>query len=286
MPRFAQGRRDLPKLAQDLRNEFGRAVKHARSKKGWELNDVANRIAEMDSGRSGTTTKPPARSFLSDIEKGKRSISPPTVGKLIHALDLPENWLDRFLDAAPDQADEETSKDQETERLLRLVERDETAPDTSEPLLLLLAEEWAQQSFVDATSAYTALRGALQAAADLKAQGALPANSSDQLQAVLQRVSALNDQGLIEDADAALQDATQRNKAEAERNAAEAEALFDAHLKQDRLRNNPAAAAARLIARLRAAAPPGGVFNATRHLLKETLNAASGRATPSTLPWR
>lgn len=45
--------------------------------------------------------------------------------------------------------------------------------------------------------------------------------------------------------------------------------LFAVHLIQDRLRNRPDAAAQRLIARLRASAPPGGVFNATRDLLLE-----------------
>ena len=86
----------MPKVAQDLLTEFGAAVERARVLKGWELNDVANRVAEMERGKPGQKATPPARSFLSDIEKGKRSISPVTVGKLIKALDLPESWIDRF----------------------------------------------------------------------------------------------------------------------------------------------------------------------------------------------
>ena len=252
----------MPKLAQTLLADFGRAVKHARSTRGWELNDVARRIGEMDGGKSGTKAKPPARSFLSDIEKGKRSISPPTVGKLIHALDLPKTWLDRFLAAAPDDIDEETPTDREADRLIRMVEADETAPPTSEVLLLLLAEEWAGQRYIDPMMAYTALKGALQVAADLRAQGNLPSNASAQLQAVLRRVSELTDAGQLDEADAALKDATDRNEAEAE-------ALFDAALQQDRLRNRPAMAAQRLVARLKSSAPPGGVFGATRDLLNE-----------------
>ena len=155
------------------------------------------------------------------------------------------------------------------DRLIHLVESDTTAPATAEPLLLLLAEEWAGKDFTDPSTAYTALRGALQAAADLKAQGALPSNSSAQLQAVLRRVSDLNDAGLPEDADAELEQATRRNRAEAQRNAAEAEALFEAQLKQDRLRNRPKATAERLIAHLKATAPPGGVFRATDDVLVE-----------------
>jgi len=202
------------------------------------------------------------KSFLSNIEKGKREIGALTVGKLIKALDLSESWIDKFLEAEVTPDAEETKLDLAADRLMRLAEQDPTAPPATEPLLLLLAEEWAQKSFTDPQTAYTALRGALQAGADLKAQGSLPSNASDQLQAILRRVSELNDAGQLEDADAAL-------AAASERNSAEAEALFSAHLKQDRLRNRPDAAAQRLIARLRGAAPPGGVFNATRGLLHE-----------------
>jgi transcriptional regulator with XRE-family HTH domain len=75
----------LPIVAQTLFIDFGKAVKRARSLKGWELNDVANRIAQAETGNPGSKAKAPGRSFLSDIEKGKRQISPPTVGKLIRA---------------------------------------------------------------------------------------------------------------------------------------------------------------------------------------------------------
>ena len=262
MPQTAHWSLNLPKLAQELLTEFGRTVKLARSSKGWELNDVANRIAMMESGRDGMLVRAPARTFLSDIEKGKRSISLPTVGKLIHALNMPESWLHRFLNADYDQADEETGNDRGAERLLRLFEKDATAPATAEPLLLLLAEEWAQKSFTDPTIAYNALRGALQAAAELKAQSNLPSNASDQLQAILRRVSDLNDQGLRDEAGEALAEAIQRNQAEAG-------ALFEASLKQDRLQNRPDLAAKRLVANLHAAAPAGGVFRATVDTLVE-----------------
>jgi hypothetical protein len=230
----------LPKVADADLIAFGKAVNRARSLEGWTLKTLGEQVSpEM------------TKFFLSRIENGKRQISSLTVGKLIRALPrLEESWIDRFLDADVVPEDEETPKDREADRLIRLVEKDETAPATAEPLLLLLAEEWAGKGFTDPTTAYTALRGALQAAADLKAQGELPSNSSDQLQAVLRRVSELNDLGQMEQADAALQQAIERNNAEAERNAAEAEALFEAALKQDRLWNRPKATADRLVARL------------------------------------
>jgi tetratricopeptide (TPR) repeat protein len=211
---------------------------------------------------AGDPTEATGKSFLCNIEKGKRQISPRTVGKLIKTLGLPEEWIDRFLDSDIAPEDEQTRTDREGDRLMRLVAKDETAPPTSEALLLMLAEQWAEQQFNDPMAAYNALKSALQAAADLKAQGNLPSNTSDQLQAVLRRVSDLNDQGLLEDANAAL-------NAAAERHSAEGEALFEAQLKQDRLLNLPEATAKRLIARLRASAPPGGVFNATTSSIAE-----------------
>lgn len=254
-------------------DEFGKAVKHARSLRGWQLSDVSNRIAEMDRTKPGQKVTAPAITFLSDIEKGKRSISPPTVGKLIHALDLPESWLTRFLADAPDEADEETPKDREAERLIRRAESDPNAPETPEPLLILLAEEWSGQRFTDPSLAYNALKGALQAAADMRAQGALPSNISAQFQAVMRRVAELNDAGQMDEADAALRDARERNEAESE-------ALFEAELKQDRLRNRPAEAAQRLIARLRASAPAGGLFAATQRLIIEILDRGKQQGAP------
>lgn len=241
----------MPKVAQTDLVAFGREVKRARSLKGWTLDQLAGQLSPVS-----------GKSFLSNVEKGKRAIGPLTVGKLIKALDLPDIWIDRFLDADVSPEDEETRTDREADRLLGMVEKDPTAPPTAEPLLLLLAEEWAGKGFTDPSTAYTALRGALQAAADLRAQGTLPSNASDQLQAILRRVADLNDQGQMEEADAALKDASDRN-------AAEADALFDAHLKQDRLRNRPEAAAQRLVARLKASAPPGGLFWATLDMLVE-----------------
>ena len=78
----------MSKVAQDLLTEFGEAVHRARGLKGWQLKDLS---IKMDGNSS--------ISFLSDIEKGKRSIGIPTVGKLIQALDLKESWIDRFIEA-------------------------------------------------------------------------------------------------------------------------------------------------------------------------------------------
>ena len=113
-------------------DEFGRSVKRARTLNGWGHKDLAAQINPA-----------PGRSFLCDIEKGKRDIGPVTVGKLIKALDLDPNWIDRFLDADVSPDAEETKLDRDAERLMRLAAQDETAPETAEDLLISLAQEYA-----------------------------------------------------------------------------------------------------------------------------------------------
>jgi transcriptional regulator with XRE-family HTH domain len=243
-------------------DEFGKAVKLARAKRGWELNDLANRVAEMEAGKPGQKTVPPGRSFLSDIEKGKRSISPPTVGKLIHALGLPETWLDRFLETAPDDADEVTSNDQDVDRLLRMAERDESLPPSAEGLLIGLAQSYAGGNYRDHFTAYTALKSALEVAQALKEKGTFPSNTDSQLDAVLREVARLNDQGDFQAAADLLDD-------EFARASSAMETVVTRQLDQDRFLNRPKAAADRLIAQLKRNAPPGGVFWATASLIDE-----------------
>ncbi len=241
----------MPKVAQTVLDEFGRAVNRAKSLKGWTLDQLA---AAMDPVSS--------KSFLSDIEKGKRDIKRNTVGRLIKALDLDVAWIDRFVATEVEAEDEETKPDRDADRLLRMYEKDTSAPPTAEALLIGLAQEQAQQPFLDHMSAYTALRGALQAAQEMKDQLARLHNMDAQLAAVLQKVLDLNNLGLRDEAGEALDAAIKAKEAEIG-------ALQEAALQQDRLRNDAESYAKRLIARLRAAAPPGGVFRATEKMLKE-----------------
>ena len=241
----------MPKVAQRDLDEFGRAVKRARLLRGWTLDQL------------GAAWKPASgKSFLSNVEKGQRIIGALTVSKLIRALDLPESWIDRFLAAKIAPEAEETPQDREAERLMRMVESDPTAPATAERLLIDLAESISGQRLIDPMAAYASLKSALEAAARIKARGEMPQNHDDQLQAVMREVSRLNDLGLRDEAAAALDEALHR--ADAAR-----DAIVTLQLDQDRIRDVPDAAAARLIARLKAAAPPGGVRAATRDLIIE-----------------
>lgn len=253
----------MPKVAQNVLDDFGRAVRRARSLKGWQLDQLS---AEMK-GRNAS------RSYLSNVEKGQRQISPPTVGLLIKALDLDEGWIDRFLDDEVSQDAEETAVDRETERLLRLKAGDDDTPDAAEDLLILLANTHAQGQYTDTFTAYQALRSALGAAERIRWRGEMRGNAGEQLDQVMAEVASLNAEGRIDEADGLLDAEEQRmraaHRADRERQDAETTALLERRLDQDRLRNDPQAAAKRLIRNLHQQAPPGGVWRAAVRLEHE-----------------
>lgn len=129
------------------------------------------------------------------------------------------------------------------------------------PLREAVAQTIAAGKFRDPGLAQTALRAALQAAEDLRAQAA-----TEPPDGVLAEIVALNDQGRIKAA-------AERLDAALTAGSAAAQALGAAALQQDRLRNRPDLAAQRHIDRLKAAAPAGGVFRAAVTLLYERLEA-------------
>jgi tetratricopeptide (TPR) repeat protein len=231
--------------------EFGYKVRDARTRKGWTLEALAQAALE----------NPERKGYLSQIENGKRPLSARTIGNLARVLDLPES-VTRPLLFAPAPEDEVTREDRLAETLIRRNDADPAASPTAEALMIALAYEYAEGSHIDLQTAYAGLRGALDAYTQMKAQIDRIGNMDDQLSAILLKVEYLNRQGLRDDAGEALDAAIKAKEAELD-------ALHEAALNQDRVRNRPKAAADRLIARLKASAPPGGVFLATRDLLNE-----------------
>ena len=240
--------------------EFGVAVKMARAKQNLTGKELAYRAFGRDDRKS----------YVAQIERGGTRLSARTVAKLAKALDLPESvTAPLYRGHLPD----EDKLDTDARRLMQMAAADKTAPGTADALMIALAYEFAQGSHLELQTAYTALRGALQAAQDLKDQIARLHNTDDRLTAVLRRVADLNDRNLRDEAGEALEAAIKGTEAELV-------SLHDAALLQDRLRNNPAAAATRLIARLKASAPPGGLFLATQRLLIETRESGKLQGDP------
>lgn len=260
-PREQAGDRRLQIVTPEGLKEFGNHVREARVRKGWTLETLAREAL----------SNPDRKGYVSQVENGKRPLSALTIGNLARVLDLPPEVTRPLLFAPADQ-DEVTREDRLAETLIRRNEAD-PAPPQAEALVIALAYEFAGGQFLDLSTAYTGLRAALQAAAEMRAELERLHNLDDRLAAVLRRVADLNDQGLRDEAGAALEAAIKAKEAELE-------GLHEAALKQDRLRNDPAAAANRLIARLRASAPPGGVFLATQRLLIDSHENGKQRGDP------
>lgn len=219
----------MPELPSEKLRAFGKAVKTARALKGMTLDQAA----------FGSLGRDNAKGYFSQIENGKRQITPRTAGKIITALEMDRALLESFLGEDEIAEDEVTKADTDAEKLIEKAQADGTGFVTGERLLIDLAYDFAEGQHSDLFTAYKGLRAALQAARELKEQGNLPQNTSSQLDAVLRRVSEMNEKG---DRDGA----AEYLASEERRLDAEAEALFNAQLKQDRVRNRPELAAKRL----------------------------------------
>ena len=131
---------------EDLK-AFGLAVKHARSLKTWNLDEL------------GATIDPPVgKSFISKIEKGRKgALNSRTVGRFIKALEMDEAWINKFLDTDTTDESDETPAERDADRLIQMVTRYETIPQSSEHLLILLANQHAEGHYTDQSTIFLAL---------------------------------------------------------------------------------------------------------------------------------
>ena len=181
---------------EDLK-AFGLAVKHARSLKTWNLDEL------------GATIDPPVgKSFISKIEKGRKgALNSRTVGRFIKALEMDEAWIDKFLD--PDTTDEsdETPAERDADRLIQMVTRYETIPQSSEHLLILLANQHAEGHYTDQSTTFVGLTKGLEAAESIRKRGKMsPDNTGSQLNAVMAEVAKLNAEGALDETNDLLDD--------------------------------------------------------------------------------
>ena len=235
-------------VTSDALKTFGAAVRKARVDAGWTLSELAHQ-AFGNSDRKG---------FVSQIELGKRQITPLTAGKLAEALALKDDVLDLILKNDPPADDAPTPEDTRAAQLLTETEK-EGDPGIGETLLIALAYEYADTNTADLRLAYNDLKAALEAARNMKARAALPDNTGDGVAAVRAEVQRLNEEDGPEAGGAFLDDAIARKTAEMG-------ALLDLGIDQDRVRNDPKAAAAKLVMQLRMDATPDRIFDALRDL--------------------
>ena len=252
----------MPNVSKEDLKAFGLAVKRARSLKPWTLEQL------------GFAVKPAVgKSFISKIENGrKEGLNSHTVGRFIKALDLDEGWIDKFLDTDATGEDDETKAERDADRLMKMVTKSETIPQSSEDLLILLANQHAEGNYADQSTAFVGLTKALEAAERIRKRGEMPAdNTGSQLNAIMAEVAKLNAEGALDEANELLDAEEKRmreeHKAFKELLDEQSRRMLEQRLDQDRLRNDPVAAADRLIRDLMRQAPAGGVFWATNELI-------------------
>jgi len=194
------------------------------------------------------------KGFVSQIERGNRPVSALTAGRLVRALKLPDAVLDLILKNDPVADDAPTPEDEKAAKMIAAAET-EGVPGVGESLLVALAYEYAEGDTTDLQSAYKGLRAALETARDMAARAELGDNTDASVAAIRARVDALNAEG---DPDAA---AEVIDEAIAQKSA-EMAAVLDLGVKQDRLRNDPKAAAEKLVMGLRLEVAEDALFGA------------------------
>ena len=181
---------------EDLK-AFGLAVKHALSLETWTLDEL------------GAAIDPPVgKSFISKIEKGRKgALNSRTVGRFIKALEMDEAWIDKFLDTDTTDESDETPAERDADRLIQMVTRYETIPQSSEHLLILLANQHAEGHYTDQSTTFVGLTKALEAAKSIRKRGKMsPDNTGSQLNAVMAEVAKLNAEGALDETNDLLDD--------------------------------------------------------------------------------
>ncbi len=223
-------------VSPDTRKTFGMAVRASRVDQGMTL-------AELSEATFGNAER---KGFLSQVELGRRGITPLTAGKIAQALQLDDKELAPMLDNREPVDESPTPQDALAAQMAEAAVA-KSGPDIGETLLMALAYRYAETDPTDPKAAYQGLEAALNAAEKLKAQAALKSNVSDAVDQVLDEVQALNAAGQLDEAAAAVDRALAD---EAEGSKRRTLRLLEVGLEQDVLRGDAESAAGREIARV------------------------------------
>ena len=220
----------MPKVDPDVLKAFGRAVKLARGKRGWNQKELGNAF------------KPPiGNSIISKVEKGQKdTLGFTTVGRFRQVLDLDESWLEKFLDAEEAAESLETRAEKDADQVVDRLHREGLTEGASDDLLIQLANNFTEGDHRDRETAYQSVRSALIEFASNKNIAALADNADKQFAALMERVDQLNEGGDFEEA-ARLLDEEQVRQEQV------AALQLKKQLGQDRLRNRPDLAAQRIV---------------------------------------
>ena len=243
-------------MSQALFDEFGKQLRAERARSRETLDQMGFRVFGTD-GRKG---------YVSRVENGKQPITPLTIGKFVAAYPALKNAGDALLGIALPDDDSPSDLDRNAQRLLTEKQGLENQLRLSESLIVALAYKYAEGNPTDLESALRGLERALEIAAHSQAQGALPSNHDDAVDAVIAEADRLTQEGELDAALAVLRDDMAARKA--------AIAQQDAALEKVRAKALDAAILARSVAGAVAVVLDGlpdgaGRFDALRAVFRE-----------------
>lgn len=214
--------------------DFGKAVRKARTAKGWTLEMLAHEALGNQERKS----------YVSAVERGKKRLSALTVQKFARALDLPDDVVDPVLHHAAPQDEPATQSETEADQLFDELEGLRHKLKISESLAIALAVKHAEGNPSDLDGALRELERAFEVARDQAMRGALSSNTDAAVDAVIAEVDRLNEDEGLEAGSAYL-------NAELERMAAQHVRLIDKALAQAVMARDVEAAVALELQKLR-----------------------------------
>ncbi len=173
-------------------NDFGKAVRKARTAKGWTLEILAHEALGNQERKS----------YVSAVENGRKRLSALTIQKFARALDLDDAVVDPLLGGATAEDEPQSQTDTDADRLSAQLDGVRTQLRLSESLAIALAYKYAEGNPTDFESALRGLENALEVAARERAR--LSSNVDEAVAQILKEVEQLNEDGQVSEASALL----------------------------------------------------------------------------------
>ncbi|MEM6387169.1 MAG: helix-turn-helix transcriptional regulator [Pseudomonadota bacterium] len=223
-------------MTSDPWKELGYAIRQARLGKGWSREQLAHEA--LGNGDR--------KSYVGQVEKGRRNLSAETIDKFDQVLSLPEDIVKAAHLADPpakvEPKEEIDRQERDAEMVYNRILREGETYGASDDLLIDLANNYTMGNYRDRETAYIGVRDALEASTKLRSGS----NSGTDF-AFLDTVSELNNIGDYEEAnrlfDAEEKAMRRAHRAEMERLAEVERQMLEKRLAQFRLQNTPKAAA-------------------------------------------
>ena len=178
----------MPKVDQETLTAFGIAVRNAKDRKGWTLDELSTELGQGNS-----------KSFLSRIQNGKSDISARTAARLIDKLGLEDSWFDAFATSETSEDEEITPTDARADQLLEAAEESGAysrleAAGISEITIIELAQK-ASSEVEDVSQAWAQLQELTDVAVRVQEEGRTKSNHPDFIDTVLARAADLAAKG-------------------------------------------------------------------------------------------